>query len=125
MAEGRLTKDEVSVKDIYGNIIDSAKKLDTQLEKTNEEFKKQATLLKLVTTESEKYSQKSLDKMMSQQKKVDNLEKKAQANDKIKLKNIKALERARVQELQLQKKREKSIDDYNKKEAKAVIAAQK
>ena len=104
MAEGRLTKDEVSVKDIYGNIIDSAKKLDTQLEKTNEEFKKQATLLKLVTTESEKYSQKSLDKMMSQQKKVDNLEKKAQANDKIKLKNINALERARVQELQLQKK---------------------
>ena len=121
----QIKKNEIAQEDIYGDITKSAKKLETQTDSSNASLAEQTKLVKELTEAVDNLSQKGIDTLIASRKKMEKVVDKSIDNDKKAIAASKALEKARLEEIRIDKAREKSIDDFNKKREKELAKSKK
>jgi hypothetical protein len=116
----KLRQSDISEAELFKLIIDSAKELKTVFHEVNKEVNKTATALDKMSKEANTGTQKGINSITTAQKKMNTEFKKAQVIEKQTIKNSKALQKERLDELRLQKAREVAVDRFNKKQEIAI-----
>jgi hypothetical protein len=121
----KLRQSDISEQDLFGLVIKSAKELRTVFDGLDEKVNKVAGDLAKMANASSTETQKGINKLIAAEKGMNAQFKKTQAIEKEKIAASKSLQKARLDEIRIQKAREKSIDDFNKKEAIAIRQAER
>jgi TP901 family phage tail tape measure protein len=125
MGEGKVKQSDVQEDALFAPTIKSAKELTTVLDIANKELNETVILLDKVAKEANITSQKGINQLIAAKDKMSKATLKADKIEKATLKNSKALQKARLEEIRVQKAREVAVDRFNKKEAIAIKQAQK
>ncbi len=111
----KITKDEIFEKGLLSEVINEAEKAIIVFDKLDVELGKVSKSYKSIIDNSSKNSKVSITELVNASKALNQITEETVRIEKEKIKNDRELEKARIEELRLQKAREKSIDDYNKK----------
>ncbi len=112
----KLRQSDIAEQDLFGQVVKSAKELTIVLDKTNKEINETVTGLAKIASTASADSQKGINKIVAAQKKMNTEFVKAQKIEKDTIKNSKALQKARLDELRLQKQREQAFDKFEKQQ---------
>lgn len=110
----KITKDEIFEKGLLSEVINEAEKAIVVFDKLDVELSKVSKSYKSIIDNSSKNSKGSITELVNASKALNQITEETVRIEKEKLKTEREIAKARVQEIQLQKAREKSIDDYNK-----------
>ena len=116
----KLRQSDISEADLFGQIVKSAKELTLQLDKTNKEINETVRGLSKIAKTASSDSQRGINKIVTSQKKMNTEFLKAQRIEKETIRSSKTLQKARLEEIRIQKAREVAIDRFNKKEEIAI-----
>lgn len=111
----KITKDEIFEKGLLSEVINEAEKAIVVFDKLDVELGKVSKSYKSIIDNSSKNSKGSITELVNASKALNQITEETVRIEKEKIKTDRELEKARIEELRLQKAREKSIDDYNKK----------
>ena len=116
----QVKQQDIQQDDLFAPTIKSAKELIGVFDKANKEINETVVALDKLAKTANTDTQKGINKVVEAQKRMDTQFKKAQRVERETIKNSRALQKARLEEIRVQKAREVAVDKFNKKQEIAI-----
>jgi phage-related minor tail protein len=116
----QIKKSDIAESNVYGDITKSLDEYTKAVDKSNKILNKQADSIKKVADAANPSKPGGINQIIDANRKLELVQKKAEQNDKKKLQAEKALQKARLDEIRLQKQREQAFDRFEKQRQREV-----